>query len=61
MKKKLCAAMLALLMVGSSAHSQNLVNETQEQKGMVLQGQVGYLYSLGRVCREGCIRKLVIL
>ena len=32
MKKKLCAAMLALLMVGSSAHSQNLVNETQEQK-----------------------------
>jgi alpha-L-fucosidase len=32
MKKKLCAAMLALLMVGSSAHSQNLLNETQEQK-----------------------------
>ncbi|MBR4923766.1 MAG: alpha-L-fucosidase, partial [Bacteroidaceae bacterium] len=32
MKKKLCAAMLALLMVGSSVHSQNLVNETQEQK-----------------------------
>ena len=31
MKKKLCAAMLALLMVGSSVHGQNLVNETQEQ------------------------------
>ena len=32
MKKKLCAAMLALLMIGSSAHGQSLVNETQEQK-----------------------------
>ena len=32
MKKKLCAAMLALLMVGSSVHAQGLLNETQEQK-----------------------------
>ena len=32
MKKKLCAAMLALLVACPSFHAQNLLNETQEQK-----------------------------
>ena len=32
MKKKLCAALLALSMACPSFHAQNLLNETQEQK-----------------------------
>ena len=37
MKKKICAALLALSMACPSFHAQNLLNETQEQKDKRMQ------------------------